>query len=110
MRIEYIRNDTISRVLMGVPKGHKHLRAVLVLEEGRILVFSEAAVANLTRAYITIKTHPRKRAIELRLVKDSNFKEGYAKHQLLEIERNEDEIEEEITQILLADSEGRTFS
>jgi len=100
MKIEYIKNSDVSRALIGVPKGHRHLRVILILKDKRVLIFSEATIANLTRAYVNIKTHPEKRAIELKLTKGDNFKSGYAKYQLLEVERNEDEIEEEITRIL----------
>ena len=56
--IRFIRNGDVDRVLIGVPEGHKHLRLCAKLKDGFVLVFQEATVANILRAYTTIKTHP----------------------------------------------------
>jgi len=88
--LEIYRNSDIDLILMGTPTGHKHLRLV-VKTKGRCIVFHEATVAAIVRAYITIKTHPTKVAVKLignRLVER---KKGYAEFQLLE-----DEVEEAI--------------
>ncbi len=46
-----------------------------------------ATIANLVRAYIGVKTHPRKAGVRLSGMKLDERKEGYAAWQLLE-ERN----------------------
>jgi len=60
-----IRNEDVNKILVGVPEGHKHLRISMKLKNGAILIFQEATIANILRAYITVKTHPNIRAQEL---------------------------------------------
>lgn len=100
--IYVIRNDEVEQVLIGVPKGHKHLRICLKLKQNRTLIFQEATVANIVRAYITVKTHPTIGALKLesRILPKSEIKNGYADCQLLEVEEEEGEIREEITRLL----------
>ena len=98
----YVRNCDIKKVLIGVPKGQKHLRIALILENGETIVFSEATIANITRAYIAVKTHPTIRAIELekKTLDKESIKGGYAECQLLETSRQPDEVEDEINKIM----------
>lgn len=97
-RVEAIRNQDIKRVLIGTPKGHKHLRICIELKNETILVFQEATIANISRAYITVKTHPKIRAQELetKAIDEGKLKEGYARHQLIETSKTPEEIEEEL--------------
>jgi len=53
-----IRNEDIKQLIVETPEGHKHLSIGMVLQDGRKLIFQEATVANLVRAYIAVKTHP----------------------------------------------------
>ena len=57
--IRIIRNEDIETVLIGVPKGHKHLRVCMKLQDNSAMIFQEATIANILRAYVTIKTHPK---------------------------------------------------
>ena len=103
-KVDAIRNQDIKRVLMGIPKNHKHLRVCIELKNGINLVFQEATIANISRAYITLKTHPHIGAQELKM-KAANIeqlKEGYTKHQLLETSKVHEEIEEELEKLLEA--------
>jgi hypothetical protein len=61
-----IRNEDIREILVEIPEGHKHIRTTIFLQDGTELVFREAAIANITRAYVTIKTHPQKRLVKLK--------------------------------------------
>jgi len=70
------------------------------LEDGEILLLSEATVANIVRAYVNVKTHPQKRAIEMISEELSEVKDGYAPFQLLESERDAGEIERELAELL----------
>ena len=102
-KVDVIRNQDIKRVLIGIPKGHKHLRICIELKNGVDLVFQEATIANISRAYITLKTHPYIRAQEL--IKVSNIgqlKEGYTKHQLLETSKTYEKIQKELGNLLEA--------
>ena len=83
-----IRNEDIKELLVEIPEGHKHLRTTITLQDGTELVFREATIANIARAYVTIKTHPQKRAVKLRGTHLDEKKEGYADWQLVEDERS----------------------
>jgi hypothetical protein len=79
-----IRNEDIKEVLAEIPEGHRHIRTRIVLQDDTELVLQEAAVANIVRAYITIKTDPLKTTVRLKGQKLQDRKEGYAEWQLLE--------------------------
>lgn len=101
-KIHLIRNEDVVKVLVGVPKGHKHLRICIQLQNGLSLIFQEATIANILRAYTTIKTHPSTRAqeIEIKTLSTRQRKRGYAVHQLLETFRKSKEIEIELKELL----------
>jgi hypothetical protein len=81
-----IHNEDIKELTAEIPEGHKHLRTMMVLQDGTEFVFQEATIANLVRAYITVKTHPVKRKMTLRGKNLSERKNGYAEWQLVEEE------------------------
>ncbi len=81
-----IRNEDIVRVTAEIPEGHRHLRTTVVLADGSELVFQEAAVANIVRAYVGVKTHPVRKRVVLKGERLAERKEGYAEWQLLEEE------------------------
>jgi len=79
-----IHNEDIKGITAEIPEGHKHLRTTIVLQDGTEFVFQEAAIANLVRAYITVKTHPAKKKVILKGRSLSERKDGYAEWQLVE--------------------------
>jgi hypothetical protein len=79
-----IANEEIKELIAEVPEGHRHLRTTLVLQDGREITLQEATVANLVRAYITVKTHPARESLRLQGRKLASRKEGFAEWQLLE--------------------------
>lgn len=79
-----IHNEDIKELIAEIPEGHKHLRTTIVLQDGREFVLHEATVANLVRAYITVKTHPLKKKATLKGIRLGVKKEGYAEWQLVE--------------------------
>ncbi len=79
-----IRNEDIKELIAEIPEGHKHLRTTIILKDGTELVFHEATIANLVRAYINIKTHPAMKKTVLKGKSLSERKEGYAEWQLVE--------------------------
>ncbi|MFZ5906606.1 MAG: hypothetical protein ACOYVJ_04265 [Nitrospirota bacterium] len=81
-----IPNEEISELVVEIPEGHKHLRATFILKDGREIVFHEASVANLVRAYVTIRTHPCTKSIRLAGRHVDEGKHGFAGWQLLEEE------------------------
>jgi hypothetical protein len=81
-----IHNEDIREITAEIPEGHKHLRTIIVLQDGTELVFQEASIANLVRAYITVKTHPTIKKVTLKGKRLTERKEGYAEWQLIEEE------------------------
>lgn len=101
-KIHVIRNEDINQVLIGTPEGHKHLRVCMKLKNESTVIFQEATIANISRAYIAMKTHPNIQAQELRMkpLTEESRKEGYATHQLLETHRKNKDIEKELNKLL----------
>ncbi len=81
-----IANEEIKQLMAKIPAGHKHLRTTIVLHDGREFTFQEAAIANLVRAYITVKIHPAVTRVRLAGKKLDQRKDGCAEWQLLEAE------------------------
>ncbi|MBI5204026.1 MAG: hypothetical protein HZA11_03820 [Nitrospirae bacterium] len=81
-----IRNEDIKELTAEIPEGHRHLRTTIKLQDGTELVFQEAAVANIVRAYIRVRTHPLTKKVALKGKKLDKRKEGYAEWQLVEEE------------------------
>ncbi len=84
--LKIIHNEDIKELIVEIPERHKHLRAKIVLQDGIELIFQEATIANLVRAYITVKTHPQTIRVVLKGKKIFDRKEGYAEWQLVEEE------------------------
>jgi len=101
-KIHIIRNEDVNRALIGVSEGHKHLRISIELKNGLVLIFQEATIANVLRAYTTIKTHPNIRAqeLEMKTLTVDLRKDGYAVHQLLETPRKNEDMESELKKLL----------
>ena len=79
-----LRNEDIREITISVPEGHQHLRAVIMLQDNTEIVLQEAALANLVRGYVTVKTDPLKKEVRLTGRKLLRRKEGFAEWQLLE--------------------------
>lgn len=95
------RNEDIERVIAFIPPGHMHVR-VLIETKDKIIVFQEATIAGIIRAYVNVGMHPYRKALELqctRLGKDSR-KIGFAEYQLIESNRSEKSILDEVTSII----------
>jgi len=81
-----LRNGDIKEIVAEIPEGHKHLRTRILLQDGTGIILQEATVANIVRAYINIKTHPRRQRIVLKGKRLKRRKEDYAEWQLIEEE------------------------
>ncbi len=86
---QILANADIAEIVLAPPPGHQHLRATIKLHSGEEIVLQEATVANLVRAYLGIKTHPRRKSCRLvgRELTEAERKDGFATWQLLEEER-----------------------
>ncbi len=91
--IKLYPNESVSRIIAFIPPQHHHLRLVIELPD-QVIVLHEATVAAIVRAYISIATHPTRRAVEMvqQNVPKDRRKLGYAKWQLVEVNSSEDEI------------------
>jgi len=89
--VRVYRNEEVRRVIAFIPAGHAHVRLILELAD-QTIVLQEATVAAIVRAYISIVTHPTRRAVELVHVRIAERKPMYAEHQLIESGRGEDEV------------------
>ena len=81
-----IRNCDVVSIRAEIPPGHRHLRTTVQLADGTELVFQEATVAAMVRAYTAIKTHPTASKVKLTGRYLDSRKDGYAEWQLLEEE------------------------
>jgi hypothetical protein len=82
-----IANEGIKQLTAEIPDGHRHIRTTIILTDGREFTFQEATIANLVRAYITVKTYPAVKKIILTGKRIETRKEGYAEWQLVEDEK-----------------------
>lgn len=89
------RNEDINRIVAFIPPGHRHIRLLIEARDQSILL-QEATVAAIVRAYISITTHPTRKAVELTKMYVDSGKEGYAKYQLVESNRFESEVIDEV--------------
>lgn len=83
-----IRNEDIESVRVEIPEGHSHIRTTITLREGSSFTLQEAAMSNMVRAFIGLKTHPTRKLCILRASRPdpSALKKGYAEWQLMEEE------------------------
>jgi hypothetical protein len=79
-----ISNEEIKGIFVEIPEGHRHLRTTIVLLDGREFTFQEGTIANLVRAYITVKTHPVTSMVRLSGQRLHARKDDFAEWQLLE--------------------------
>lgn len=98
MKVLSLANRDIQQILMGTPSGHRHLRAILQTREGLILL-NEATLANLVRAYITLKTHPELHVLKLKGLELEDRKPDFDRYQLLESHEAPDALQQELDQL-----------
>lgn len=96
------RNSDVERVVGLVPEGHVHLRLIIEFRD-QVIVLHEATVAAIVRAYVDVVTHPTRRAVELvrTSVERGAGKPGYARDQLIESGRSEEEVLREFSPLAL---------
>jgi hypothetical protein len=85
-----IRNEEIIELIAEIPNGHQHIRTTIVFRDGSEWVLQEATLANLVRAYVSVKTHPTLTRVRLEGQRLTGAKEGYAEWQLLEVTGEKD--------------------
>ena len=81
-----ISNEDVKEVLAEIPEGHRHIRTKIILQDNTEIIFQEATIASIVRAYVTLKTHPKKVSVKLTGKRLEDRKSGFAEWQLLEEE------------------------
>jgi hypothetical protein len=107
-RVKKIRNAQVQRILLGVPRSHKHLRAVLELTDGTKLILHEATLASIVRAFLFAKLDPVQDAVELMGSELTERRAGFAEYQLLVTEKASKRVKAELTNILEQNEGGNT--
>ncbi len=81
-----LRNRAVARIVVGIPDGQQQVRARIESASGDVITLGEATLAALTRAYVGIKTHPERTAVEMVATSVEQRKAGFGADQLLEVE------------------------
>ncbi len=95
-----VRNEDIVRVQAFIPDGHRHVRLAVWLRCGRVIVFQHATVDGIIRAFLSVSLHPVRRGVELVGDVVEGRKPGFARYQLVESGRGEEEVVAEGTELL----------
>ncbi len=100
--LKIYRNTDIKRVIAFIPPGHVHTRILIETRNGEVLVFQEATIAGVIRAYVNVSLHPQRKAVELvsRTLYPHEKKHGFARTQLIESGRSEQDVLEELKNII----------
>lgn len=93
------KNSDVNRIIAFIPPGHKHTR-LLIETIDKILIFQEATISAIIRAYVNVALHPKNKAFELIRVELKDRKEGYARFQQIESYKDEGKIITEVTKLL----------
>ena len=94
-----LRNRHVARVVVGIPEGHEHIRARIESDGGDVITLQEATLAALVRAYLSVSTHPQRKAVELRSMAVEESKQGFAMHQLMEVPSEEGSLRVELATV-----------
>ncbi len=102
VNVKIYRNADIKRVIAYIPPGHVHTRVLIETKDGNIIVFQEATIAGIVRAYVNVALHPQRHAIELisKTLWPGEKKHGFARNQLVEADKSEQEILGELKNII----------
>lgn len=98
--LKIYRNEDVKSIIVGIPgPQHKHIRAVIQTDDQSI-VFQEATLAALVRAYTSVKNHPSTRAVKLEGTYPEDLKPGYARWQLVDSGQPDHRVEKELERLL----------
>lgn len=99
-KVTVYRNDEVECIIAGIPRGHKHLRLIIVFKD-QVIIVHEATVAAIVRAFTNIVLHPIRRAILFLKRNVSSLKKpGYADIQQVETCINEEDLLDIIDEVL----------
>lgn len=99
-KLTVYRNDEVKCIIAGIPRGHKHLRLIMIFKD-QVIILHEATVAAIVRAFVNIVLHPTKKAILFFKRNVSSVKKpGYADVQQIETCINEEDLLDIIDEVL----------
>jgi hypothetical protein len=92
--VRHVRVEDVEKAIAFIPEGHQHVRLLLKFKGGQTLILQQALIDGLLRAYVDVGLHPLRRAVELipEEIPKSVKKAGFARWQLVESHRAEDEV------------------
>jgi hypothetical protein len=79
-----LRNADVTEIVAEMPEGHLHIRTTVQLADGSSIIFQEATVAAMVRAYVAVKTDPVCSRVVLKGRAVPGRKDGFAEWQLME--------------------------
>ncbi len=104
-RVRVLKTSDVRRIVAFIPPGHTHTRVLIETVDGDVTILQQASVDALIRAYAAVALHPTRSACELVLRElVSGRKHGFAKWQLIESLRSEDEVLRDVMDIYLRTS------
>ena len=95
--IARLSTHDVKQLLFGIPENHRHCRLMIKTNQDQVLVCSEALVAAIVRAYIWVKTHPERLAVEMNQKILEQHKDDFAMYQLLETDKEDFQIQKELS-------------
>jgi len=100
LRVRIVRNEDVKFLATFIPLGHRHVRVIINLGD-EILIFQQAFIDALIRAYASVALHPYKKcqALTLRKLSSKERKEGFAEYQLIELSIDEDRMLYSLTKL-----------
>jgi len=98
--VKIVKNSDVKRIIAYIPPKHKHVRLYIEFNNEK-LVFQEATINAILRAYINVAFHPTRKVVELKLKKLTTRKPGYAEYQNIETDRTDEEILSELSKLLI---------
>ena len=90
----------VEQIVFGIPENHKHCRLMIKTNQNQTFIFSEALVAAIVRSYVSVKTHPTRRAIKMAQKIIAKPKDDFATYQLIETTANDSDIQFELSRYI----------
>ncbi len=105
-KVRIVKDSEVKRIIIAPPSGEKEkvwqIMLMVELQDDSKIVFDHATVGNILRSGAWVLYHPQRKAIELvaKRLREEERKKGFAEDQLLETDREEEELIKEISSLL----------
>ena len=98
--ITRLSTTEVKQIIFGIPENHKHCRLMIKTNQNQTFIFSEALVAAIVRSYVSVKTHPTQRGIEMAQKIIAKPKDDFATYQLIERTTDDRDIQLELSKYI----------